>query len=75
MRVTINKIKMQQIVKKRGRWEEDELDLYEGFENRGKIQDIWYEAFPHEVEKENWEAFMKVFHGLHDKNKVLEECG
>ena len=66
---------MLHIVKKRGRWEEDELNLYDGFENRGKIQEIWYEAFPNEVEQENWTEFMKVFHGLHDTEKVLEECG
>ena len=66
---------MLNIVKKRGRWEEDELGVYEGFENRGRIQDIWYEAFPSEVEKENWAKFMEIFHGLHDKQKVLEECG
>ena len=63
------------MIVKRGKWEEEDLAQYDGYHNRGKIMDLWEEAFPIHNEEAKWTEFIQLFYGMSDHEVVLESLG
>ena len=54
-----------------GNWTEDDLNNYDGYQNRGHIKDLWQEAFDMD-DTESWVEFQDLFHANEDFAKIME---
>ena len=53
-----------------GKWTEEDLNNYDGFQNRGLIRELWQEAF--DPENDSFKEFQELFHASEDYKEMIE---